>query len=70
MGWDWAKGQAVEIPDSSRSNRCEQNIILMIRSECLQRLFPLLVRSTTIDPYKVKAVHTESHFDKIQQFGP
>ena len=42
----------------------------MIRPECLQRRFPLLVRPTTIDPYKLEAVHVESHFDKIQHFGP
>ena len=55
----------MEIPDSSRSNRGEQNVILMIRSECLQRRFPLLVRPTTIDPDKLEAICVESHFDKI-----
>ena len=62
--------QAVEIPDSSRSNRGEQDVVLMIGSECLQRRFPLLVRPTAIDPYKLEAIYVESHFDKIQHFGP
>ena len=59
-----------EIPDSSRSNRGEQNVVLMIRPECLQRRFPLLVRPTAIDPYKLEAVEVESHLDKIEHLGP
>ena len=60
----------MEIPDSSRSNRGEQNVVLMIRPECLQRRFPLLVRPTTIDPHKLEAVYVKSHFNKIQHFSP
>ena len=58
------------IPDSSRSNRGKKNVVLVISPECLKRHFPLLVRPTTIDPYKLEAVYVESHFDKIQHFGP
>lgn len=58
------------IPDPGRSNRGKQNSVLLIRSEYLQRRFPLLVGPTAIDPLELQPILMQSHFDEIQHFGP